>query len=154
MKGKVKDNIVLIALTGTISAAIANTFGYLTKLIDIQTAIMPEVAAELFLHKPYVHTFLGIVFGNIWSYIVGGLHAFGFVYTLESTGWKYLWFKSLTVTNVGWLLGVGLMFRALHIAEQSHKDPLGMVFFYLAHIVYATVSAYIVGRYGSKPGSW
>jgi hypothetical protein len=154
LKQKIQDRIILIALTGTISAAIANTFGYLTKLIDPNTAIMPEVAAELFLHKPYLHTFLGIIFGNIWSFVVGGLHAVAFVYTLEFTGWRYLWIKSLTVTSVGWLLGVGLLFRALNIADQVHKDPLGMVFFYLAHIVYASVSAFIVGRYGAKASAW
>lgn len=151
---KIKDRIILITLAGTVAAAIANTFGYLTKLIDPNTAIMPEVAAELFLHHPYVHTFLGVIFGNVWSYIVGGLHAFAYVYTLEFTGWRHLLIKSLTITNVGWLLGVGIMFKALNISDQTHKDPLGMVFFYLAHIVYACVSAYIVNKWGERPNTF
>ena len=148
---KIQDRIILIILSGTVSAVIANLFGYLCKLIDPNTAVMPEVAAELFLHHPYIHTFLGMVFGNVWSFAVGGLHAFAYVYTLDFTGWRYLLIKSLTITNVGWLLGVGIMFKALNIADQTHKDPLGMVFFYLAHIVYACVSAFIVNKYGERP---
>jgi hypothetical protein len=49
---------------------------------------------------------------------------------------------------------LGLLFRALNIADQTHNDPLGMVFFYLAHIVYACVSAYIVNKWGERPNTF
>jgi len=145
---KIKDRVILAILSGTISAAIANTFGYLTKWIYAPTVIMPEVAAELFVNSSQIHTLLGIIFGNTWSFIVGGIHAAAYIFTLDFTGWRYLWWKSFAVTSTGWLLGVGLAFKALGIAEGSQNLILPSILFYGAHLVYLTTSAFIISKYG------
>ncbi len=144
----IEDRVILMLLAGAVSAAIANTFGYLTKLLYPPTIVMPEVAAELFVHPEQTRTVLGIIFGNLWSYSVGGLHAVIYVFTLDLTGWRHFWLKSFAVTNIGWLLGVGLIFQGLGIATRVHDNILSVVLFYGAHLVYLTVSADIVSKLG------
>ena len=145
---KIKDKIVLAILTGTIAAAIANAFGYFTKWLYPKTVVMPEVAAELFVKAQHIHNFLGIVFGNLLSFIVGGLYATALIFILDLTGWRFIWWKSLAVASTGFLIGVGLLFKALNIAYWSRNYVLSPILFYGAHLVYLTIAAFIVGRYG------
>lgn len=145
---RINDKIVLVLLTGTVSAGIANIFGYLSRLIHQHTIVMPEAAAELFISPVQVHTLLGFIFGNLMSFTVGGIHAMAFIYILEVTGWRYYWLKSFAITTAGWLIGVGMLFRALNIPSVKEMDLLSSVLFYGAHLVYLTVSAFIVSRYG------
>ncbi len=147
-KHLIEDRVILMLLTGAVSAAIANTFGYLTKLLYPPTIVMPQVAAEFFVHPEQARTVLGIIFGNLWSYSVGGLHAVVYVFTLDLTGWRHFWLKSFAVTNIGWLLGVGMIFQGLQIATRIQGDILSVVLFYGAHLVYLTTSAYIVSKLG------
>jgi len=144
-KFKVSDRVILMVLSGSISAAIANTFGYFTKFIYKPTVVMPEAAANLFITSSETHTVLGFVFANLMSYTVGGLHAVIYVIVLDLTGWRYFWLKSAAVTTMGWFLVVGVLFRALGVYKTT---LLSSVLFYGAHLVYLTVSAYIVSRYG------
>lgn len=144
----IQDRVVLIIAVGTVSAAVANGFGYITKLLYPGTPIMPEVAAQLFVHGPRTLEWLTIIFGNIWSFIVGGLHAAGLVSTLDITGWRHIFWKSLAVTNVGWLLGVGILFRALDISSAAHSDPVAIILFYAAHLVYLTAAAILARAVG------
>lgn len=144
-KVKISDRIVLMVLSGSVSAAIANSFGYFTKFIYKPTVVMPEAAANLFIPASQIHTALGFVFANLMSFTVGGLHAVIYVIILDLTGWRHFWLKSAANTTMGWFLVVGVLFRALGV----HKaDLLSSVLFYGAHLVYLTVSAYIVSTYG------
>lgn len=147
-KFKISDRVILVLLSGTVSAAIANLFGYILRWLYIPTIIMPEAAAELFIRPNQMHTILGFIFGNMMSFGMGGLHAFAYVAILDITGWRYFWLKSFTVTNLGWLLGVGMLFRALGVASGTNPDLLSSVLFYGAHVIYLTVSAFIIGSYG------
>jgi len=142
---KISDRVILILLSGSVSAAIANAFGYLSRLIYKPTVVMPEAAAQLFVNSSQAHTVLGFIFGNMMSFVVGGFHALMFVYILDFTGWRFLWWKSLAVTTGGWLVGVGMLFRALGVGKS---DLYSAVLFYGAHLVYLTVSAIIVGEFG------
>lgn len=147
-KFKISDRVILVLLSGTISAAIANTFGYISKWFYNPTIIMPETAGELFIRPDQLHTLLGLIFGNVMSFGIGVLHAFAFVIILDITGWQYFWIKSLAVTNLGWLVGVGMLSRVLGMASGINPDLFSSLLFYGAHIVYLTVSAFIISRYG------
>jgi hypothetical protein len=144
-KYKISDRIILMVLSGSVSAAIANTFGYFTKSIYKPTVVMPEAAANLFIPSDQIHTVLGFVFANLMSFTVGGLHAVVYVIMLDLTGWRHFWLKSAANTTMGWFLVVGVIFRALGVGKA---DLLSSVLFYGAHLVYLTVSAYIVSTYG------
>lgn len=145
---KIQDRVLLAILTGSVSAQIANLFGYLSKLIYEPTVVMPEAVIEIFTRLSHVETPLGIILGNLWSYMVGGLHAVAYLLVLDLTGWRYLWLKSLAVTSMGWIMGVGVLFRWLGLASAHLRDIHSLAFFFLAHLVYASVSALIAGRVG------
>ena len=147
-KFRISDRVILVLLSGTISAAIANIFGYISKFFYNPTIIMPEAAGELFIRPDQFNTLLGLVFGNMMSFGMGGLHAFAFVTILDITGWRHFWLKSFAVTNLGWLAVVGMLFRVLGVASKTNPELLSSVLFYGAHLVYLTVSAFIISRYG------
>lgn len=147
-KFRISDRVILVLLSGTVSAAIANTFGYASKWFYKPTVIMPEAAVELFVRPEQIQTILGFIFGNLMSFGMGGVHALAFVTILDITGWQYFWLKSFAVTTLGWIVGVGMLFRALGVAYGENPDLLASVLFYGAHLVYLTVSAFIIGRYG------
>jgi len=147
-KFRISDRVILVLLSGTVSAAVANTFGYISKSFYPLTIVMPEAAVELFVHPKQIHTILGFIFGNLMSFGMGGLHALAFVAILDITGWRYFWLKSFAVTTLGWIVGVGMLFRALGVASGNNPDLLSSVLFYGAHLVYLTVSALIIGRFG------
>ena len=132
-------------LSGTVSAAIANTFGYFTKWLYPPTTVMPDAAMNFFVPPNEVQGILGFVFANMMSFIVGGLHAVMYVTVLDITGWRYLWWKSFAVTSMGWFMVVGVLFRSLGI---NRPTLLSAILFFAAHLVYLTVSAFIVKRFG------
>lgn len=115
---KINDRIILTIFTGSISALTANIFGYLSRLIHESTIIMPEVALQVFT-KSSEMAILGLIIGNLWSFIVGGIHALLFISVLDYTGWRHLWWKSFAITNGGWLLGTGPVLQLLGIAKEA-----------------------------------
>lgn len=147
-KHRISDRIILVLLSGTISAAVANTFGYISKWFYPPTIIMPEAAAELFVRPNQIHSTLGFLFGNLMSFGMGGLYAFAFVAILDITGWRYFWLKSFAITTLGWIIGVGMLFRALDVASGANPELLSSILFYGAHFVFLTVSAFIIKRHG------
>jgi len=148
MKFEIRDRAILSIFTGTVAALIANIFGYLSKLVYPPTIIMPEIASETWVNSSQVHTILGIVFGNLSSFVAGGLHALVFVTILDLTGWRFFWLKSLAVTTTGWLISSMFFLRILHIHQDALNDILSSIMFYLAHLVYLTISAFLVKKYG------
>lgn len=146
MMQKISDRIILTIFTGSISALIANIFGYLTRFIHESTVIMPEVALKIFTKSYEIYSILGIIFGNLFSCTVGGIFALVYILVLDFTGWQHLWLKSFAVTNGGFIIGTGLALQLLGIAKET--DLLSIILFYLAHITFLTVAAFLIDRFG------
>jgi hypothetical protein len=134
--------------TGSISALIANIFGYLSRLIHESTVVMPEVALKVFTKSTEIHSIVRIIFGNLLSFTVGGIFTLVFILILNYTGWRHLWWKNFAVTNGGFMLGTGLSLQLLGIAKEA--DLLSIILFYFAHLIYLTVAAFLVSRFGNS----
>ncbi|PKM86307.1 MAG: hypothetical protein CVU87_12470 [Firmicutes bacterium HGW-Firmicutes-12] len=147
-KRVIEDRIILTALAGIIAAFIANIFGYLSKIYYPTAIIMPEIAAATWINDSQIHTVPGIIFGNISSFIVGGIHSLIYITLLDKTGWKYFWLKSLIVTTTGWLFALIFLLRILDLQPEALNDIWASILFYGAHFVYLCVSAYIVKTLG------
>ena len=145
---KISDRIILTIFTGSISALIANIFGYLSRFIHKSTIVMPEVALKTFTKSYEIYSILGIIFGNLLSFTVGGIFALVYILVLDFTGWNHLWWKSFAVTNGGFMLGTGLALQLLGIAKEA--DLLSIIFFYLAHMTFLTVAAFLINRFGNS----
>jgi len=146
MMQKISDRIILTIFIGSISAQIANIFGYLSRFIHESTVVMPEVALKTFTRSYEIYSILGIIFGNILTYTVGGIFAFVYIMILDFTGWQHLWLKSFVVTNGGFMVGTSLALQLLGIAKET--DLLSIILFYLAHITFLTVAAFLINRFG------
>ena len=146
--GKIHDRFVLTILVGTLAAFVANIFGYLSKLIYPSTIIMPEIAIIAWLNPPQIYSLLGIIFGNLCSFIAGGIHALVFIFVLDRTGWKFFWLKSFAVSTTGWLIFSIIFLRILNLLPNAPNDIIPNLLFYGAHVVYLTISAILVKKFG------
>lgn len=124
MKFKIRDRAILSIFAGTVAALIANIFGYLSKIVYPPIIIMPEIAFQTWVNSSHAHTILDL------------------------TGWRFFWLKSLAVTTTGWLISSIFFLRILHIHQDALNDILSSIMFYLAHLVYLTISAFLVKKYG------
>ena len=141
---RLKNRLYLITFNVIVSTCIGLLYSYFTKLIYKPTIIMPELFISIFINPSLVHTYRGFLVGNIGSFIVSIFHVFSFVFVLDYTGWRHLWWKSFAVTTTGYILAVGLMYLIL----GNYKNILSLAIFYSAHLVYLTFSAYFIGKIG------
>lgn len=141
---KLKIRFYLIIISGVLSAVIGILFSYLTKLIYKPAIIMPQVFVSIFINPSDVNTIRGIILGNFGSFFISIIHVFFLVFLLDLTGWQNSWFKSLAVTSTGYLFAVSLMY----FVHGNFKNPVALIVFYSTHLVYLTVSAFIVNKLG------
>jgi len=147
-KFKINDRFILAIFVGTLSAFVAMIFGYLLKLIYPAAIIMQEVAILSWVNSSQTHSFLGIIFGFLCGFIAGGIHASVFIYVLDRTGWKFFWLKSFAVSTTGWLLFSIILLRILYLLPYALNDILPNILFCGQHVIYLTVSAILVNKFG------
>lgn len=145
-----KDRIVLASFSGVISALLANLTLYLINLrLPGKNINMPELTVEIFLNIQH-YTIVHIVLGLIWSTVVGGIYALAYLITLDLTGWKNLWLKSIVVISGLWLVGAGVAIKIMGLAEYVRDEPLSILAFFVAHLFFASYLFVLVKRYGKK----
>lgn len=149
---KIIDQIVLAIFAGIIATAVANFFGYLSKMIYPPAIIMPEIAVETWVNASQIQTVPGMVFGNLCSFLVGCLHALILVLVLNWSGWRFFWLKSFLVTAIGWFLATIWVLRGLHLQPEALNNIYVGIVFFAAHVVYLTVSAVLIAKYGVAKG--
>ncbi len=148
---KIADQVLLAVLSGSIGAFLANLFGYLSRLIYSPTIVMPELALRIWTEPASIPVVWLIILGNISSFVIGFLHAAAFIALLDLTGWRFFWIKSFVTTFTGWLLTSFIIFRLIGLDPHAIYNPVGNLWFLGAHIVYLTMSSYIVSHYGAIP---
>lgn len=148
---KIADQVILAVISGSISALVANLFGYLSRLFYLPTIVMPELALRLWTEPASIPVTWSIILGNISSCVIGFLHAAAFIALLDLTGWRFFLIKSFVTTFTGWLLTSFFIFRLIGLDPHAIDDPAANLWFLSAHVVYLTMSSYIVSRYGTIP---
>jgi len=147
---KFKDRVILASFAGINSALLANLSLYLMNLaLPGKNINMPQLTVEIFLNVDH-YTVVHIVLGIIWSTIVGGVYALSYLIVLDFTGWKNLWIKSIAVICSLWLLGAGAAMKIMRLAEDVRDEPLSILAFFLAHLLFASYLFIFVKRFGKK----
>lgn len=140
------DLILKAAFSGTIAAILANISLYLINLlIPGRTINMPQLSAEFFLDIEN-YTVLHHIMGFVWSIVVGGTYALIYVFIVDNTGWNNLWIKSIFTISVIWLLAGGFAMRVMEIGQYMRDEPLSVLAFYLAHLLFATYLSIIISK--------
>lgn len=146
---KIDDRLLLAAFAGGIAAIAADISLYLINLyLPGKNINMNQVTLEFFLTPTVTTTVLLKIIGVLWSTIVGGIYALIYLISLDMTGWKNSWLKSIIVINGIWLLGGGIIINMLDITTYTRNEPLSIFAFYFAHLLFATYLYFIVNKYG------
>jgi hypothetical protein len=146
LKGKIADRLLLAAIAGSAGAVAANLFLYILNLfLPGRTVNMPQLTLEIFLNIGS-YTFFQRALGFSWSLVIGGTYAFIYIMILDFTGWRILWLKAVIVVSVTWIFMAGFMMRLLALATETRDNPPAIGAFFLAHLFFATVVAFIVSK--------
>lgn len=147
---KYKDRIIIASFSGAISALLADLSLYLINLtLPGQNINMTELTVEIFLDV-HEYTIIHQILGLIWSTFVGGIYALVYLIALDLTSWKNLWLKSIIVISGLWLIGAGTAMKVMRLAENVRNEPLSILAFFVAHLLFATYLFVFVKSYGTK----
>ncbi len=146
MEKKSGDRLLIAALAGSVAAVAANLFLYLLNLfLPGETVNMPQLTLEIFLNTG-AYTVLQRVLGFLWSLVIGGVYTFIYILVLDWTGWRQLWLKAVIVVSATWIFMAGLMMNTLSLATKTRDNPPAIAAFYVAHLFFATVTAFLVDK--------
>ncbi len=145
---KIKDRIILGAISGMIAGAIGgglNAIWYRAGLTDLR---FNQPAASLFLtHKEAKKNTLG---GKAIAFLANntmlGTSGIIVVYLLTFTGRDYAIIKGIGVSMMQWI-GVWGFFSKLRITVKSYK-PLTHLIGCADHMVYGAIMGFLVSRLG------
>jgi hypothetical protein len=145
---KIKDRILLGALSGTIASVagrILNKFNFKKGLTDIRYNPM---AAQLFLSKKKSKSPQGVFLGSIVNNINTAVNGIGLTYFLSATGKDHLLLKGMGAGAFSWILIDGIMgSRVLKIRSGKPFAPtvrLG------EHLVYGMLCAALITQLGDE----
>jgi hypothetical protein len=137
----ISDDLLLSGFTGGIAAICANIFLYVLNLFITGNNInMPQLTAEIFLNISHnnINLVSGML-GFVWSMAVGGIYSLVYISMLNKTGWNALFLKAIIIIIGSWLAGAGAIMRLLSLAEYVRDEPLSILAFFIAHILFACV---------------
>lgn len=146
-----QDRLLLAGFAGFIAAIGANLSLFLiNQFIPGQNVNMPQVTIEIFLnHEAYQHLIVRIM-GVLWSTVIGGIYALLYVVALDLTGWNNLWLKALIIVNGTWLLLAGFTMNILNLNVYTRDEPMSIVAFYFAHMLFATYLYGLIYKFGQQ----
>jgi len=136
---------------GIIGSILQTVFSYLLFLLGIAKTHYLLIAGEFFLNSKALHTFAGYIVGFVADITAGGFFALVFVYFLSITGKDYWILKAIGYTGFVWVVGIGLLDRALKIAPVLHQDAVTNLALLGSDLVYSFTMAYLVVKWGTLP---
>ncbi|MHB8124612.1 MAG: hypothetical protein ACYDEJ_03045 [Desulfitobacteriaceae bacterium] len=145
---KIKDRILLGAISGTLSAYVAriiNRFNYKKGLTDIRYNPM---AAELFLRKKASKSAQGVLLGAIINNINVAVNGIALTYLLSATGKDYKLLKGMGAGAFSWIMVDGLM--GSQMLKIKSRKPLGPAVHLLEHLFYGALSSILITRLGDE----
>lgn len=135
------DLFLIATFTGVIGGVIVDALTYLYVLIGIPTSTPWQIAADVFLDPPYLHTPSGIALGIIMTLALGIGTAFVVVLALKTTGREYAVLKGVLISNALSFINLGFTLPLLNIWPQIHREPIT---FYVA-MVNLTILGVVLG---------
>ncbi|KUO63128.1 MAG: hypothetical protein APF84_11425 [Gracilibacter sp. BRH_c7a] len=149
---KTKDRLILASIAGIIAAIISETILHFLNLLlsymfEMQYINMPLLALELFLNVYPLSTHK-IILGILTSFSMGGMYALLYLYTLDLTGWRYLWLKSIIVIVGSWFFFSAGLMSLLDIGQIYRDEPVSIAIFYFTHFIFATCLYFIIKLLG------
>lgn len=148
---KIQDRLLLAAFAGTIAALAADLSLYLiNQVIPGSNVNMPQVTLGFFLDDTSTQLFFIRILGIMWSTVIGGVYALAYLVALDLTEWNHLWLKAIIIINGLWLLGAGSMMNLLNITNYTRSEPLSILAFFIAHILFATYLYLLVNNFGQE----
>lgn len=111
------------ALAGLIGSALVNGLTYLVRALGVETSTPWEIAANVFLNPPYIHTVSGVVIGLIATVFLSTGIALLISYIFKWTGYNMAWLKGVICADVFGFITLGFFMHELGIWPQIRNEP-------------------------------
>lgn len=143
---KIKDPLILWALSGVIGAASRDVYSFFAKQIGFAKFYIWQIGASLFLEKPLTMTFLGNMLGFLTDILVGSFLGFIFGLFLKWRGKSYYILKGWGVGAFAWLAFFGILVTNVpNLKDSAPNDILSNFSAFVGHSIFgiATAIAYV-----------
>lgn len=143
---KIKDRILLGALSGILAsfpARIINRLSHAKKLTDIR---YNPLAARLFLDEKEIKTTPGVLTGAIVNNINTATTGVAITYLISATGRDNAILKGMGISAFLWILVDGAL--SSHLLKIKSKKPIGPITHLAEHLFYGAVCATLITKLG------
>ncbi|AFM39732.1 hypothetical protein Desaci_0671 [Desulfosporosinus acidiphilus SJ4] len=143
---KIKDRIVVGAISGILSASVgrtANKVNYALGLTDIRYNPM---AANLFLPKKVIQSRQGVLLGLVVNNIGVAANGIALTYLLSATGKDYKLLKGLGAGAFSWIMVDG--FIGSQLLKIKSSKPFAPTMRLLEHLLYGALCSTLITKLG------
>ena len=138
-----KDHFTLWVISGIIGVVVRDLYDLAMVLFAHSKNAIWNIASDIFVSTPQVHTFLGVILGLLADMVVGGLLGILVGFTIKLTGPKNYWLKGLGIGQVAWLFFFGILLHNLPHIEKTAPVVAGPnILSYIGHSIFGLVTAW------------
>lgn len=143
---KIKDRILLGALSGILASFPARIINRFTHAKGFTDKRYNPLAARIFLDKKEVKTTPGVLTGAIVNNINTAATGVAMTYLLSATGRDNAILKGMGISAFMWVLVDGVV--SGHLLKVKSKKPIGPITHLAEHLFYGALCATLITRLG------
>jgi hypothetical protein len=147
-----QDEVIRWISAGIISSIVKDVLGVITLWTKIVSYHIVFIAADIFMDSPDIRSFKGCLLGLVVDLIIGGSLGMVVGVFLKRTSYDYYLLKGFFLGLLVWLVFIGfIMHTLLFVFSMILIQFNDLIQSMIAHVVYGTLTAYLIIRLDPNP---